>query len=140
MALLAKHKETEFGVGDKVRVIQKIEESGKSRTSTFEGMVLGIKGKDENLSFLVRRIGEAGVGIERIFPIVSPTIEKIELVKKGLFGIRHAKLYYTREKSPREVDEIYSRAFRKNKPQPQVAKKAKSVKKNATKTAAKKKR
>lgn len=135
MALIALHKDVEFCVGDKIRVIQRIEEGGKARTATFEGMVLAIKGASENLTFLVRRIGEAGVGIERIFPIVSPNIEKIEVVKKGLAGVRHSKLYYTRGKSQREVDEIYSRAFRKNKPQPQVSKK-----KNARKSATSKKK
>lgn len=116
MSLTIKHKEIEFGVGDRVRVTQKIEEGGKSRSSVFEGMVLGIKGRETGTSFLVRRMGEAGIGIERIFPLNSPTIEKIEVIKKGFPGARHAKLYYTRVKSPREIEEIYSRAAGKNQP------------------------
>jgi large subunit ribosomal protein L19 len=114
MALFFKHKETEFGVGDKIRVIQKIEEGGKSRLASFEGMVLGFKGQGEMATIKVRRIGELGIGIERIFPLASPTIEKIEVIKKGVYGVRHAKLYYTRSQSPTEVEEIYSRSARKN--------------------------
>lgn len=103
----------EFGVGDRVRVTQKIEEGGKSRSSIFEGMVLGIKGREAGISFLVRRVGESEVGIERIFPLNSPTIEKVEVIKKGFPGARHAKLYFTRTKSPREIEEIYARASKK---------------------------
>ncbi len=125
MALIFKHKETEFGVGDKIRVIQKIEEGGKSRLSSFEGMVLGLKGQGDMATIKVRRIGELGIGIERIFPLASPTIEKIEIIKKGVFGVRHAKLYYTRTQSPSEVEEIYSRSARKNIPLKNAPKKAK---------------
>ena len=114
MSLTTYHNDIEFGIGDRIRVIQKIEEGGKSRSSIFEGMVLSIKGRGANQSFLVRRKGEAGIGIERIFPVKATTIEKIELIKSGLAGVHHAKLYYTRDKSPREVDKIYSRAHAKN--------------------------
>lgn len=115
--LLAKHKDVEFGVGDRIRVTQKIVEAGKSRSSIFEGMVIGIRGRDNGTSFIVRRVGEAGIGIERIFPLFSPTIEKITVIKKGYPGVRHAKLFYTRSKSQREIDEIYTRSSRKNLPQ-----------------------
>lgn len=125
--LLARHKDIEFGVGDKIRVTQKIEEGGKTRSSTFEGIVLGIRGYDNGTSFIVRRIGEAGIGIERIFPLLSPTIEKITVVKKGYPGVHHAKLYYTRKMSPGEIEKIYRRASRKNLPQKQKTKKKKHV-------------
>jgi large subunit ribosomal protein L19 len=110
MALKITFKETEFGVGDKVRVVQKIKEGGKSREAFFEGMVIGIKGRAPGKTFVVRRIGEAGVGIERIFPIELPSIEKIVVVKQGTQGSRRAKLYYTREKAPTEVEMIYKKA------------------------------
>jgi large subunit ribosomal protein L19 len=129
MALFFKHKETEFGVGDKIRVAQKIEEGGKSRLVSFEGMVLGIKGQGEMATMRVRKIGEMGIGIERIFPLASPTIEKIEVIKKGVYGVRHAKLYYTREQSPNEVEKIYSRNARKNVPLKNTPKKTKKRKK-----------
>jgi len=115
MALVALHKEIEFGVGDVVRVHQKIVESGKTRVAIFEGMVIKIRGEQQEKSFTVRRIGAQKVGIEQIFPLVSPTIEKIEVKRHGLEGVRHAKLYYTRDKSKREIERIYSRATRKNK-------------------------
>jgi len=110
MALKVTFKETEFGVGDRVRVSQRIKEAGKSREAVFEGMVMGIKGRDAGKSFIVRRIGEAGVGIERIFPLNLPTIEKITIVKKGTEGVRRAKLYYTREKAPTEIEMIFKKA------------------------------
>lgn len=113
MALSTSHGKTTFGIGDRIKVVQKIKESGKTRSQTFEGQVIGIKGRDMNKSFTVRRIGVGQIGIERIYPLASPTIEKIEVVKKGLRGVRRAKLYYTRGKSRREIERIYSRASKK---------------------------
>jgi large subunit ribosomal protein L19 len=110
MALKIAFKEIEFGVGDRVRVVQKIKDGDKSREAIFEGMVMGIKGRSPGKTFLVRRIGEAGVGIERIFPLNLPTIDKIAVVKRGIEGVKRAKLYYTREKAPTEVDMIYKKA------------------------------
>lgn len=113
MSLIIKHKDQEFGVGDRIKVFQKIKEGEKTRVAFFEGMVLAIKGRGDRKMFTVRRIGEAGIGIEKIFPISLPTIEKIEVIKKGTRGVKQAKLYYTREKSTKEIDKIYSRAKRK---------------------------
>src|SRR3989304_6386132 len=104
MALSATLKEVEFSVGDKVKLSQKIKEGGKERTQIFEGLVISIKGRGENKSFIIRRIGEGGVGIERIFPLSSPTLEKISVVKKGGQGGSRAKLFYVRGKSPRDID------------------------------------
>jgi len=113
MALFATHKETKFGVGDRVRVTQKIKEGEKERLSVFEGMVIGIKGRGEGKSFLVRRVGAQQIGIEKIFPLALPTITQVEVVKKGVRGVRRAKLYYTRDKSRKEVDQIYKKAVKK---------------------------
>lgn len=125
MALTATFKEGSFGVGDRVRVSQRISEGGKSREAVFEGIVMAIKGREPGKTFLVRRIGEAGVGIERIFPLNLPSIEKITVVKKGTAGVRRAKLYYTREKSPTEVEMIFKKAAVKmNDAAPKVHKKA----------------
>jgi large subunit ribosomal protein L19 len=110
MALKITLKEIEFGVGDRIRVVQKISDGDKSREAIFEGMVIGIRGRNPGKTFVVRRIGEAGVGIERIFPINLPTIDKIIVVKRGIEGVKRAKLYYTREKAPTEVEMIFKKA------------------------------
>jgi large subunit ribosomal protein L19 len=114
MAITAQHKEVTFGVGDKVKVVQRIKEGEKARSQSFEGIVLGIKGSNENTSFTVRRIGEANIGIERIFPLYSPTIEKVEVTRKGGEGIRRAKIYYIRGKSKKQIEKIFSRTANKN--------------------------
>jgi len=128
MALFATHKtkkgeETKFGVGDVVKVYQKVKEGEKTRVQIFEGVVMGIRGREDNKSFTVRRIGAQKIGIERIFPLLTPVVEKIEVVKKGTRGVRRAKLFYTREKSRKERELIYSRSTRREN-----AKKAKKVK------------
>ncbi len=123
MALKIKHNDIEFGVGDKVKVYQRIKEGEKTRLAFFEGVVIKISGRNERKMFTVRRIGEASIGIEKIFPISLPTIEKIEVIKKGVKGVRRSKLYYIREKSPKEIDKIYARNKRREE-----AKKSKSSK------------
>lgn len=119
MALIATHKEIEFGVGDTVRVHQRIFDSAsadsKSRVQIFEGMVLSIGGRDMGKSVRLRKMSGT-VGVELIFPIHAPVIEKVEVVKKGVEGSTHAKLYYVRTKSKREIDRIYSRVNKKTAP------------------------
>ena len=115
MALKIVFKEVEFGVGDKVRVVQKIKDGEKFRESFFEGMVIGIKGRDMGKTFMVRKIAEGGIGVERIFPINLPAIDRVVVVKHGVRGVRRAKLYYTREKSPTEIEMIYKRASKADK-------------------------
>lgn len=88
---------TKFDIrpGDTVRVYQKIKEKDKERIQAFEGQVLARKhGKEPGATITVRKV-ISGIGVERIFPIHSPTIDKIEVVKKG--KARRAKLYYLRE-------------------------------------------
>lgn len=122
MALKIKHvqssgsgavKETEFGVGDKVRVVQKIKDGDKFRESFFEGMVIGIKGRSPGKTFTVRKIAEGNVGVEKIFPLNLPSIDRIIVVKRGVEGVRRAKLYFTRTKSPTEIEMIYKKASKK---------------------------
>lgn len=110
MAQSIDYKETKIGVGDRIKVTQRIKEGDKERTQAFEGMLIAIKGQGETKTITVRRIGVQQVGIERIFAINSPIIEKIEVTKHGLQGARHAKLYFVRKKSKKEIDKIYSRA------------------------------
>lgn len=110
MALTAKLKDVEFGVGDRIRVVQKIKEGEKSREASFEGMVIGIRGREPGKSFVIRKIAEGGVGVERIFPFNLPSIDRIIVIKKGVEGVKRAKLYYTRTKSPTEIEMIFKRA------------------------------
>lgn len=117
------HKEVSFGIGDKVRVYQKIKEGDKERNSIFEGMVIAFKHSGINKTFTVRKIGVHRVGIERIFPLESPFTEKIEVIKKGLRGVKKAKLYYTRKKSPKEIEKIFSRSLVKERAKTKPAKK-----------------
>lgn len=126
MALLTKHNEIPFGVGDSVRVTQRIKEGERERNQAFEGIVIGIKGKNENKTFIVRRIGAQQIGIERIFPLDAPTIEKVEVIRKGTPGVRHAKIRYIRTKSKREVEKIYSRTAKRIREKAISAKKSKS--------------
>lgn len=85
-----------FRVGDTIQVHHTIVEGKKKRTVVFEGAVIAIKGREENKTFKVRKIGEAGIGIERIWPLNSPWLKKIVVKKKG--KVRRAKLYYLRQK------------------------------------------
>jgi large subunit ribosomal protein L19 len=82
--------------GETVRVHVKVVEGEKERTQVFEGIVIGISGKGNRATFTVRKVSY-GVGVERIFPIHSPRIERIEVVSRG--KVRRAKLYYLRERS-----------------------------------------
>lgn len=80
-------------IGDYVKVHLKIKEGNRERVQVFEGTVIARKGQGLSESITVRRLSY-GVGVERILPVHSPKIEKIELVRKGL--VRRAKLYYLR--------------------------------------------
>jgi len=90
-----------FSSGDTVRVWVKIPEKGKFRLQAFEGLVLARKhGKEIGATFTVRKVA-SGVGVERIFPLYSPMIDSIEIIKKS--GARRSKLYYVREKAVRDI-------------------------------------
>jgi large subunit ribosomal protein L19 len=82
--------------GETVRVHVKVVEGEKERTQIFEGIVIGMSGSGSRAMFTVRKISY-GVGVERIFPIHSPRIDKVEVVAHG--RVRRAKLYYLRERS-----------------------------------------
>lgn len=88
-------KMSEFRSGDTVRVNVKITEGDKSRIQVFEGVVIAIKRNGLSSTFTVRKVS-VGYGVERIFPLYSPTIQTIEVVKRG--RVRRAKLYYLRER------------------------------------------
>lgn len=82
--------------GETVRVHVKVVEGEKERTQVFEGIVIGMSGTGSRAMFTVRKISY-GVGVERIFPIHSPRIDKVEIVSRG--KVRRAKLYFLRERS-----------------------------------------
>ena len=88
-------KMSEFRSGDTDRVNVKIREGDKSRIQVFEGVVIAIKRNGLSSTFTVRKVS-VGYGVERIFPLYSPTIQTIEVVKRG--RVRRAKLYYLRER------------------------------------------
>ena len=86
----------EFSVGDTVKVYLKVKEGNKERIQVFEGFVLKRQNGGVSETFTVRKIS-SGVGVEKTFPLHSPKIEKIELVRKG--DVRSAKLNYMRERT-----------------------------------------
>ena len=94
-------KELGLRSGDTVRVHQKIQDKGKTRIQIFEGLVLARKhGNEPGATFTVRKVA-SGVGVEKIYPLYSPLIDKLEIVKRA--KVRRSKLYYIREKVAREI-------------------------------------
>lgn len=93
-----------FNVGDTVKVFYKIIESGKTRIQPYEGIVISKKGSGNSKTFTVRRIGADNIGVERIFPLFSPNITKINVLRRG--KVRRAKLYYLRGKKGREATRL----------------------------------
>lgn len=112
MPLFITHKDVTFGIGDRIRVTQKIVEGGKNRSAIFEGIVISIK-SGTNPSFIVRRVGEQKIGIERIFPLNLPSLDEIKVIKKGTPGVKHGKLFYLRTKNPHEIEKIYTRTLKR---------------------------
>ena len=115
MTININYQGLKFGVGDKIRVYEAVKEQGKKRKKYFEGLVISIKGNLSNKTFTLRSIGSQGLGIERIFPLNSPTISEIKIIKNLKRGIRHSKLFYLRKKTRKAFDRIYTRASRKIK-------------------------
>ena len=91
---LQKEEIPSFRIGDTVRVHVKVKEGEKERIQVFEGIVIGRKGARNRETFRVRKVSY-GVGVERIFPVHSPFLEKIEVIREG--KVRRAKLYYLRD-------------------------------------------
>lgn len=90
-----KNEFPEFGAGDTVTVFYKIKEGDKERTQFFKGVVIQRRGSGITETFTIRKIGANGIGVERIFPVNSPILEKIEINKKGL--VRRARIFYLRD-------------------------------------------
>lgn len=91
----------DFKAGDKVKVHYKIKEGETFRVQPFEGIILAIKGEGVSKTITVRHIGAENIGVERIFPLKSPNLEKVEVLQTG--KTRRAKLYYLRDLSEKEA-------------------------------------
>jgi len=90
-----KEKIQQFNVGDTIKVFSKILEGDKERIQGFEGIVIKQQGGSNRATFTVRKLVQ-GVGVERTYPLHSPKIEKVQVIKSG--KVRRAKLYYLRDK------------------------------------------
>lgn len=94
-------KKLDFNSGDTIRVWSKIQDKGKYRLQAFEGLVLARKhGTSPSATFTVRKVSNS-IGVERIFPLFSPMIDKIEITKRA--KTRRSKLYYIRDKATKEI-------------------------------------
>ena len=135
MANQASLRGINFGIGDLVKVHQKIIEGEKERIQVFEGMVIAIRGQGENKSFTVRRIAAGNIGVERIWPLASPWLVKLEVIKKG--KVRRAKLYYLRKRVGKKAIRVKTGgrkiSQKKLSQKPADEKKAKSAKKTGLK-------
>lgn len=126
----------EFGPGDTVKVNVKIREGSRERIQAYEGVCISRSGKGVNESFTVRKISY-GEGVERVFPLWSPRIESIELVRRG--SVRRAKLYYLRDlrgKKARIAERTTGHGMEKAAEEPAAAPKAEKAPKKAKKKAA----
>jgi large subunit ribosomal protein L19 len=97
----------QFRAGDTVKVNYKIIEGGKERIQPFEGVVLSKRGMGISKTFTVRRVGSKNIGVERIFPLYSPKIASVDVLKKG--KVRRAKLYYLRQQRSKKDSKIKER-------------------------------
>ncbi|MDP2671527.1 MAG: 50S ribosomal protein L19 [bacterium] len=88
-------EQTQFAVGNRIRVDAKVKEGGKERIQSFEGTVISMRGEGNSKTFTVRKIASDGVGVERIWPVGSPTIAKITVKKTP--KVKRAKLFYLRK-------------------------------------------
>ena len=98
--LTGKKRIPTFRTGDTLKVTIRITEGDKSRLQVFEGMCIARKNNSVNSNFTVRKLSH-GEGVERVFPLFSPIIEKIEVVRKG--DVRRAKLYYLRDRTGKKA-------------------------------------
>lgn len=91
-----KYNDTDLHIGDTIAVSSQVIEGAKTRIQVFEGILIRFSGRGENKTFTVRKIGAAGIGVERIWPLESRNIVKID-VKKKTAGVRRSKLFYLRD-------------------------------------------
>lgn len=103
MAIKFTHNDSEFSVGDTVKVNYKIREKDKERVQAFDGIILAIKGIGENKNFVVQKAASDGIKVERIFPLNSPAIESIKKLRTPKRRIRRSKLYFLRDSKARKI-------------------------------------
>ncbi len=118
MANQLTYKDTTFAVGDTIRVHQTFAEGDKTRTQVYEGIVIAIRGHAGLKSYVVRKIATNNIGVEKIFPLDTPTVTKIEVKKKG--SVRRAKLYYLRERTGKKATKVkglFVRGLEENEPE-----------------------
>lgn len=96
-------KDTECSVGDQVKIHYAIQDKDKKKNQIFEGIILDIRGRETNKMFTVRKMTKSNIGVERIFPVISPFIEKIEVAKKG--STRRSNVKYIRTRSRKDIKE-----------------------------------
>lgn len=87
-----------------VRVTSVVKEGNKERLQNFDGVIISVRGRGDSKTFTVRKIGLAGIGVERIWPVNSPSISKIEVKKTS--PVRRAKLYYLRDRIGKAATKI----------------------------------
>lgn len=129
-----KKEASQFNVGDTVKVHTRVREGDKDRVQIYEGIVIARKGRGIHSKFTVRRIS-FGEGVERIFPLHSPRIDKVQVIRQG--KVRRAKLYYLRDrkgKAAMMVKEL--KASQATGKAAKAAKEAKKAAKRAARTAA----
>lgn len=108
MAQYLTYQDQSISVGDTVSIHQQISEGSKTRIQIFEGIVIAIQGRETGKSFTVRKIGAIGIGVEKIFPVNLPSIQKIELKRKG--QVKRSKLYYLRDRIGKAATKIKEKA------------------------------
>lgn len=94
--------EQNIHIGDTLKVYSQVVEGGKTRTQMYEGILIRLRGRGENQTFTVRKIGAGGVGVERTWPLNARNLVKAE-VKKKATNVRRSKLYYLRDRIGREA-------------------------------------
>lgn len=129
-----KNLKVDFKSGDQVKVHFKVVEGGNERIQVFEGVVIRMKGSGLSETFTVRKVS-FGVGVERIFPLHSPRIEKIEVARRG--KVRRAKLYYLRNLSGKaarifEDSSRTKKVYAKKAENPEAAEEAPKIESAAT--------
>jgi len=103
MSIKITYKDTEFSVGDTIKVNYKIKEKDKERIQAFDGLLLAIKGKGDNKSITIQKNASDAVKVERIIPINSPWIDSITKVRSSKVKIRRSKLYYLRNPKAKTI-------------------------------------
>lgn len=104
MSQFAIYNDTTFSVGDTLEVHQEVIEGEKKRIQLFEGVVIAIKNQGSGKSFTIRKIGANSIGVEKILPLMLPSIKKIVVKRKG--AVRRAKLYFLRNRVGKAATKI----------------------------------